>query len=191
MADAGPVYFKDTRATPPGGVFFYVAPGGERVEGRHFSEIERRVAALLEKYHDPRSVERAVAEYMCPRISGADWFCQGPVVASPSVRPPQALSNSLPYCRRSMVPFDVIERRMQVCLSCPKHVREWCPSCTGHLARLDREMRGRRPHLAEDRPSGVCSCAKAYEYALASVEYAPGEPIWEGTPDSCWRKTDV
>lgn len=184
------VFFKDVNNVPPGGMYFYETHG-ERVTGRTFLEIKPKVMALMEKYGIPGLAEQAVAEYMCPLIPNAGAYCRGDNVKAEHVRPHDALNNSLPYCDRQVVPFDRIERRMQICVTCPKHARDWCPTCSGHVSTMRKAFGKRRTELPEDRLSGVCQCAKAYEIAIASVEYPTDEKIWDGAPDTCWRKTDV
>lgn len=187
-----PVFFRDTRSTPPGGKYFYEAPGGEYVEAPHYCEIEAKVRPLLAKYGVTMSVENAIAEYMCPRLpTGAEWFCTGMFTTKQFVRAAEALKNSRGYCDRPLVAFDVLERRLRRCMECSKHEREWCPSCTGHFDRLHQGFRGRRARLPEDKASGVCACARAYEFAVAAVEYGKTEPVWEGAPETCWRNSDV
>lgn len=184
------VYFKDVNMVPPGGLFFYETHG-ERVVGRTFLEIAPKVRALMAKYGIRGLAESEVAAYMCPRIQDPGRYCRGPAAPAAHVPAPAAIANSLPYCSRRVVAFDEIERRMRVCQKCPKHARDWCPTCSGHVSRMMAAFGGRRPKLPEDSTSGVCQCAKAYEIAIASAEYEKGEKAWEGVPETCWRNGDV
>lgn len=187
---AAPLFFVDVNRPPPGGMFFYETHG-ERVAARTFLEIRPRVMALMRKYGIPGLAEQEVAAYMCPRIPDAGSFCRGPSAPKAHVTAREAISNSMKYCSGHVEPFDRIERRLRICQKCPKHARDWCPTCAGHFSRMLDGFGGRRPKLPEDTLSGVCQCAKAYEMAVASIAYSPEDPVWEETPDSCWRKHDV
>lgn len=190
MGDRVPVFFRDVNNTPPGGYFYEVH--GERVQGRTFIEIEPKVRMLMHKYDISGTPEMAVAAFMCPCMDDPGRYCVGKTVtAPPHVLGKEAFENSVPYCARPVVPFDRISRRIAVCTACPAHQRHWCPTCTGHPGRLSRMFRGKRPDLPEDKATGVCGCARAYEYALTSVEYGKNEPIWSGAPETCWRRHDV
>ena len=187
---AGEVFLRDVNLTPPGGLFFCEI-GGERVQGRTFLEIAPKVRELMRRHGVSGTAEMAVAAYMCPRIPNPGLYCRGGAVPPAHGNARDAIANSLPYCSRRVVPFDVIERRMQRCAECPEHKRDWCPTCSGHVSMMKEAFDGRRRDVPEDTLAGVCQKAKAYEYAVASVEYAEGEPVWAGTPDTCWRKTGV
>lgn len=182
----GPVYFKNVNSTPAGGFFYEL--NGEKVTGRFFCEIEPKVRALLRKYGRTETAEEAVAGYMCPRIPEASWLCTGNFKKS-KILPAEALKNAIWLTEgHDVVPFDEIERRLRICLACPRHTREFCVTCTGHMERIMLLYAGRRPKVPEDAGSGICKCAKAYESALVSVEYRDSDPVWEGLPDTCWRK---
>ena len=189
MASNTPLYFHDVNMAPPGGYFCEI--NGERVSGRTFIEIEPKVRMLMSKYNIPGLPESVVATYMCPKLDDPGRYCRGPVVPIAHTRPREAFENSIPYTSKPVVSFDKIERRESVCIRCPKHKRDWCPTCSGHPARLSGLFRGKRPSLPVDRVTGVCECAKAYECAIASVDYTPDEKIWEGAPETCWRYNDV
>ena len=183
-------FFIDNNFIPPGGLFFFEA-AGERATGRTFVEIIPKVRAILARHGIKGFAESLLAEYMCPRMPNPGAYCRGELVPAAHVRPHVAIRESLPYCKRQVVAFDVIERRMRKCQECPMHKREWCPTCTGHVSSMMQAFGKRRTALPEDTLSGVCQCARAYELAIASVEYGEKEPVWEGVPDTCWRKTDV
>lgn len=184
-----PNFFRNVNIAPRGG-FFYETHG-EKVSAPTYVQIEPKVRALMRKYGIPGTVEQAVAGYMCPRIPEAASLCTGPVSrAADYVMPREAMANAEKAAAgRHVVPFDEIERRLRVCLSCPKHTREYCVTCTGHMQRIMLLFNGRRPSVPEDRGSGICRCARAYEAALASVEYGPGDKVWDGAPETCWRHT--
>lgn len=178
-------YFKTTNISPRSG-FFYETHG-EKVSARYYVDIVPRVRALMKKYNIPGTVEEVVAEYMCPRIPESSFLCTGNYERA-AIYPREALANAMPYTSRRVVTFDVIEDRLRTCMECPMHTRDFCVTCTGHAGRMLAAFGRRRPSLPEDRGSGICRCAKAYELALASVEYPDDEPVWEGAPDTCWRK---
>lgn len=183
------VYFRDVGAVPPGGYFCEIR--GEKVTGRTFIEIEPKVRRLMNKYGIPGLPEMLVAAYMCPRLDDPGRYCRGATVPVPHTRAKDAFENSVPYTKKPVVQFDRIERREIICTKCPKHQRHWCPTCSGHPSKLAAMFAGRRPDLPVDKVTGVCECAKAYEYAVASVEYGKDEKIWEGAPETCWRYNDV
>lgn len=189
MASNSPTYFKDVNAIPPGGFFCEI--NGERVTGRTFVEIEPKVRALMRKYNILGLPEAHIASYMCPRLDDPGRYCRGAAVQAAHTRPQEAMQNSIPYTIKNVVSFDRIERREQICVKCPKHSRDWCPTCSGHPSRLNEMFGSRRPSLPVDKVTGVCECAKAYETAIASVEYGKDEEIWKGAPDTCWRYNDV
>ena len=184
------VYFRDINVVPPGGLFFYETHG-ERVSARTFLEIKPKVMALMEKYNIPGIAEAEVARYMCSIIPNAGAYCKGKNVEPEHVRPSEAVRNSIPYCSRQVVPFDKIEQRLRTCAQCKRHARDWCPTCTGHVTTIMNLFNGRRKDLPEDTLSGVCQSAKAYEIAIASIEYDKDESVWDGAPDTCWRYEDV
>lgn len=187
------MYFKNTNNIPPGGRFEYEGPNHEYVSGRSFAAIEPLVRRILNIHGITKSPEEAVADYMCPRMEGASWFCTGMptgMPTTPTVRPKEAMANSEKFCSKTPVTHDVISARLAICMNCPKHKRDWCPTCTGHIDRIRQLIPG-RPKLAEDKATGVCMCTKAYEAAISSVEYAKEEPVWEGAPETCWRHHDV
>lgn len=180
------VYFRNVNTAPAGGFFYEL--NGEKVTGRFFCDIEPKVRALLRKYKRTETVEEAVAGYMCPRIPEASWLCTGGDFKRVGVRPAEAMKNAERLTLgREVVAFDEIERRLRICLSCPMHTREFCVTCTGHMERIMLLYAGRRPRVPEDAGSGICKCAKAYESAIASVEYGRDEPAWESAPETCWR----
>lgn len=167
------------------------AIGDDKVTGRTAAEILPKVRRLLATHGVSAPAEIALAEYMCPRMPRhmAVMLCQGDMPAKPKqVLPREALDNCATYVNRPIVPFDVIQRRIGVCSTCPRHERNWCITCTGAFTQIQQMMKGRRPMLPADRFSGVCGCAKAYEAVVCSVEHE-GEP-WPDTPETCWRRTE-
>lgn len=176
----------DMMPVPDGG--FEFAIGDDRVSARTAAEIMPKVRSLLLKHGVSAPAEIALAEYMCPRMGArARFFCEGDVPVPKHVLPREALAGCAAYAKLPLVPFDVIQRRLGICSSCPKHERDWCLTCTGAFAKIEQMMGGRRPLLPADRFSGVCACAKAYEAVVCSVVHE-GEP-WPDAPETCWRRT--
>lgn len=184
------LFFRDVNNPPPGGLYFYETHG-EKVTARTFIEIAPKVRALMAKYGIKGIAENELAAYMCPRLPNPGAYCRGETVPLAHVVPHVAIKESLPYCARRVVDFDVISQRMRVCAECPQHKRDWCPTCNGHVALMRSAFGSKRPPVPEDTLAGVCQCAKAYEMAIASVVYEPDEPVWVGAPSTCWRKTNV
>lgn len=183
--------FANPYAIPPGGKFFCEV-AGKMYEGRNLQEICSKVRPAMVRAGIRGTAEELIAAYMCPRLGPTgSWFCKGDFKDSDAVRSSEAIDNSLPYGSRRVVPFDVIEKRLAICMACQKHYRGWCLTCNGHLDRVISCFNGSRPRLPEDVGTGVCKCARAYEMAIASVEYPENERIWEGVPETCWRKHDV
>lgn len=185
-----PAYrFRTAEFTPPGGLFFYETHG-KGATGRTLAEITPKVQALMERFSIRGTPEYAVAEYMCPRVPGLPCVQLGTAKARGTVAPKEAMANSLPYCALPPAAPATAKARIETCIKCPRHERRWCPTCAGHADAADREFAKhgkQRPRTGLDSRSGVCSCAKAYELVVASVEYGDGDPVWDGTPETCWR----
>lgn len=175
----------------PGGFFFEI--DGDRAEARTLVELRPKAAAILARHgRGGESVDAAVAAFMCPRLGNdARWACSGEFRHENWIGPREALQKSAEFGGRQVVPFDEIERRLAVCSSCPKHYRGWCLACNGHLERVLSMFDEARPRLPADSGSGVCRCTGAYEAAMVSVAYGEGDPVWEGAPETCWRRRDV
>lgn len=181
------VYFRNVNTPPTGGYFFETH--GEQVSAKYYCDMVAPVRALMQKYKIPGDVESVIASYMCPRIPEAGWLCTGDFVPK-TILPREALEASLRYTTRHVTTFDRIQQRLRTCMNCPNHTRDFCVTCTGHMGQIMNRFGQARPALPEDRGSGICKCAKAYEVAIASVEFNPEEQVWPDTPDTCWRKTE-
>jgi len=182
--------FTDTAFAPPHGLFFYETHG-RKATGRTLAEIAPKVKAIMERFSIQGTPEDAVAEYMCPRVPGLPC-ARPPGTANPreTVAPKEAMANSLPYCAMPPAAPETAKARIEACARCPRHERRWCPTCAGHADAADREFAKhgtRRPRTGLDARSGVCTCAKAYEMVIASVEYGEGGPVWDDAPGTCWR----
>lgn len=172
--------FKSTMCPPPGGAF-YLEVGGERVQAADWFSMRRAASLLLARHGDRRTPEAAVAEFMCPDMPS--WYCTSG--GRETVFSAEARANAKAYFSRNLVPADEMSRRLAACRECPRHSRNVCLTCTGHLQWLLSGFGGRRPKLPEDALSGVCLSAKTFEIAPTSVD---GElPTWEDVPDCCWR----
>ena len=182
------VRFRSTMTPPPGGKFYYDDPDGTHIEARTWLEMEPKMRAFMRERGIPGSPSRFLAQHMCPHMP--DWYCSGEGVKH-VVRASEARENSAPYFARQTVTFDRISERIQKCTTCPKHSRTFCLTCTGLAEWIQTMFNGRRVRVPEDRASGVCDCCKALEAVVASVEYGKDEPIWEGAPDTCWRRTET
>lgn len=183
------IFFKDVNRVPPGGLFCEI--GGEKITAKTYLEMELKVRPVALRHRISQPIESVIATYMAERIDDPGEYFTGTVPAQVKVRQREAFETSMQYVNRNLVTFDKVSRRYQVCANCPQHRRDWCPTCTGHLSHFDTAFKGKRVRVPEDRVSGVCQCAKAYEYVINAVEYGPDEKVWEGAPETCWRNNDV
>lgn len=183
-----PARFVQTAYTvPPGGVWFFQI-GDDRVSHPVYDAALRQVGELLKKHGDRRSPAQALAEFMCPHMPA--WFCAGSVARSPAVFPRDAAKAAAPYFSRPLVPADIVTRRMALCQDCKRHRRDFCLHCTGYDEWIREGFDHRRPALPVDEASGCCTCTGTFEMVMASVEYRKDEPVWEGAPDTCWRRLE-
>lgn len=182
-----PRFTQTSHTVPPGGAWFFQL-GDDRVFNPVYDIALRQVAAILKKYNDPRPADQALAEFMCPHMPA--WFCAGPVQHSPVIYGKDAAAAAPTYLARKLVPADMITRRMEACQMCPKHRRDFCLHCTGWDAQIREWFGFKRPELPVDDASGCCSCARTFEMVIASVEYGKDDPVWEGAPETCWRRME-
>ena len=183
-----PARFVQTACTvPPGGAWFFQI-GDDRVAHPVYDIAVRQVGQLLRKHGDPRSATQALAEFMCPHMPA--WFCAGEVAHSQAICAKDAAAAARPFFSRTLVPADIAARRMEICQSCGKHRRDFCLHCTGYDEWVREGFRHRRPALPVDDASGCCTCTGTFEMAMASVEYGKDEPVWEGAPETCWRRLE-
>lgn len=167
---------------PPGGEFFcYV--GDERISGTYWREFAPRVRAFMAAHGIEGTPEGFVSRCMCPYMP--DWYCSG-VFSSRPVRLNEARKTATSYFTQVVVPFDVIQRRLEICRTCPKHNRNLCLSCTGILNWIFSSFGPRRVKLPEDKLTGTCECARTFVSVAASVDHR-GLPQWEDVPETCWR----
>ena len=171
---------------PPGGEYFCMA-GYERIACPDWHRFRPVVEEFMAKHGVSGSPESFVAACMCPYMP--DWYCRG-VFGSRPVRMDEARRGAEPYFPRPVVAFDVVQRRLARCESCPRHSRSFCMTCTGILPWLCGRFGGRRVKVPEDTLAGMCECARTFASVVASVEFGEEEPCWEGIPETCWRNGD-
>ena len=172
--------------TPPGGSWTF-SVDGDTVSSPLYDDMLRKVDALLRKHGVNESAVAALANYMCPLLP--EGQCTGEGSASPVIYPHDAEAEAKRYFGRPIETADVIARRLQQCTRCKAHRRDFCLHCTGYDQWVYGKFGGKRPKLPADDASGCCSCAKTMEAVIASVCYGKDEPVWEGAPDTCWRRS--
>lgn len=177
--------FIATRSTvPPGGLWFFQL-GDDYYESPLYEDCIAHVDEILRKHGVKMLATEALAEFMCPHMPA--YFCRGAGPASPVILARDAMKAAAPYVSKPVETLDVISKRLQKCTGCLKHRRDFCLHCHGYDTWVCDQFGGRRVKLPADDASGCCSCAKTFEAVIASVVYGEDEPVWEGTPDSCWR----
>jgi len=95
---------------------------------------------------------------------------------------------TVPFFSKPVETFDVADKRLIRCTSCPAHDRSLCVTCTGLVAWVSRNLPGNRPRLQADDASGVCAACGALSAAVVCSRYAADEPVWEKAPATCWRR---
>jgi hypothetical protein len=124
-------------------------------------------------------------DHMCPHLP--DGFCNSPSTHR-HTSPAEIKVKTMQVFNKPVEPIDVIQARLEVCFTCPRHSTHGvCPTCTGLINWVVSGFTGRRPPLPHDVACGVCKEDMMLVAATASV--APFEPV-EGAsyPDNCWRK---
>lgn len=179
-----------TRTAPPGGKWIW-GDAENYVEDVDYNAAVTRIALAAGcRWGD---AERKLEDYMCPRIPD---FCTRrdgtraprPDGAKRRLMLTRLYENARPYVAKPDVPADEIIRRMEVCAACPKRRREFCMACAKACTAVYDMFGGRRMKLPGDAKSGVCGCAETFDMVVASVDYRPEDPVWEGTPENCWRR---
>lgn len=184
----GNVSFVQTKTVvPPGGLWFFRL-GGDTVSTPLYDDAISKVDDVL-KRHGVTDVTpaQALADYMCPHMPM--WFCSGRSVQTAVITASEARTAAEPYFHKQLVQVDDIMNRMTRCTTCPKHRKDFCLHCEGHDQWISYRFGGRRPVLPSDNASGCCMCAGTFEAVVASVKYTDDDTMWEGVPDTCWRKT--
>lgn len=175
--------FKSVMIDPPNGEFYF-EHGGERISAPTWSRFLPLMRDLQRRHHLAGSPYDLAARHMCPHLPS--WYCTEGGVRVTSTE--TAKANAAPLFPKHVVTPVEIQRRMDVCRTCPKHVRTACLTCTGAARWIYASFGGRRPRLPEDRMSGMCACADTYEAVVASVD-ARELPAWKDVPETCWRKS--
>lgn len=183
-----PARFVQTAYTvPPGGAWFFQI-GDDRVAHPVYEIALKLVDELLKKHGDNRPAAQALAEFMCPHMPA--WFCAGAVKHSPVIHASDAAKAARPFFSRTLIPVDLVTRRLEICQDCRRHRRDFCLHCTGYDEWVRSGFGHKRPPLPADEASGCCECTGTFEMAMASVEYDKDEPVWEGAPETCWRRLE-
>lgn len=173
-----------TLSAPPGGAWFW-QDGDHFLTGSDFMELATRVGAVLRAKGDASDPQQAILEHMAPRMPrGWAKGYDGPQepTAGDMLRTARKIAAGHQVARA-----DVIMRRMSVCASCPAMERKICLVCMHIPEKAVALFGGRRAPLPCDAKSGVCSCAKTFCMAVCTAMYPGEEPVWPGTPGSCWR----
>ena len=182
------VRFRTTDAYPATGYYEYSVEG-ETVTSKSKSAISLLAEGLrrrhgLDVVGDPFAY---VMEYMCPRLP--DGFCTKPSTVK-YIRADEVKAKTASLFGARSVTSDEIEKRLSVCVSCPKHVtRGFCMGCSGLIDWIYRGFGGLRPKLPPDQATGVCAVSLELVAASATVD-RPAEGGAE-YPDTCWRKARV
>ena len=179
-----PARFANTTFVPPGGSWFFQI-GDDKVVSPVYELAVKRVAELLAIHGIKKDPGQALAEFMCPHLP--EWFCKGNVGHSPVITVKVACEKARPYFSKSVLPVDMISRRLEACQVCPKHRRDFCLHCSGIDTWVSDGFNNMRPVIPADAASGCCSCAGTLEAVIASVEYGDNDLVWEGVPETCWR----
>ena len=180
-----PRFVQTAWVVPPGGAWFFQM-GDDKVASPVYEIALKGVGEILAKHGVKTPAPQALAEFMCPHMPPG--FCAGPVAHSPAITGKMAADKAERYFYRRLVPVDEVMRRMDVCLRCKAHRRDFCLSCAGWPSWISGKFNNRRPVLPVDTASGCCSCAGTFEAVIASVEYDKDEAVWEGAPETCWRR---
>jgi hypothetical protein len=187
MASTPRMLNKFTR--PPSGQYTYELDG-QCVAGRTYYEFAARVTDLHNRLGKPltEDVDIAIARYLCPQLP--DGYCsQASQVKMLSMDSVKAIAG--PYFLKNMEPRDITEARLSICANCPCNSRSVCLSCTGLDTWMRTNFRNRRDRLPQDAGVGICVCAETLASVVATVAYDAAEPVWNNTPDTCWRKANV
>lgn len=182
-------YVPSVSYAPPGGKWFW-GDDDHYVESTDYAEAVSRITAAIRcSWGD---AERKLLDYVCPRVEG---FClkrdaaEGTFKRVPKTKRTveELLKNAQPYTTRPDAPANEIMRRMEVCTKCPKWERTFCLGCAKVCSAVYEIFKGRRMKLPGDVRSGICCCADTFDMVVSSVDYRPDDPVWEGTPETCWR----
>ena len=179
--------FKSKNATPPCGYYEY-SVDGHKITDRSRIGICNKVLALRKSLGLPAVGDGLsyVMEYMCPYLP--DGFCTSPSAVK-SLKASVVKENTKGCFLGQCATSDVVERRMETCVSCPSHTtRGFCLDCTGLLDWIYRGFGRRRGPLPADRATGVCVLDEVL--VAASATLADREPtVGAVYPENCWRNS--
>lgn len=178
--------FLSYHLTPPEGVYFY------ELEGEAISSTSRpQICVMAKELHRRHGVPlpgdpfESIMAFMCRTLPPG--YCTG---TAPAPDGPRFTANEVK--RRTEKLFGLpaadpvrIRERLLVCAGCPCNRKTTCPSCTGMLDWVIRNMASRSRIPADDFVY-VCSASGVFASALATVDDPGGVP--DGTPDTCWRR---
>lgn len=176
--------FQNTMSAPPGGEWFW-EDKETFIHSPSYSDVIDAIRRRFREKGVSRDPAEALAEYMCPRMPRG--FCRG---AFARMKSEPKVSDYVNATIRKCLGRDVedvatIQRRLEVCDTCPKCRRPTCVTCRGIDKAIYKVFEGRRAVLALDPRSGVCSCDGTFTMGVASVRQ-DGSAL-EGAPDTCWR----
>jgi hypothetical protein len=174
---------------PPSGQYTYELKG-QCVAGRTYYEFAARVTDLHARLGVPltEDVDIAIARYLCPFLP--DGYCSTPSAVK-MLSIDDVKSKAYPYFTKPMEPRDKVEARLSICANCPCNSRSVCLSCTGLDTWIRTNFRQKRDRMPQDAGVGICVCAGTLASVVATVAYDASEPVWDKTPDTCWRKANV
>lgn len=178
--------FRSINATPPCGYYEY-AIGDMKVTDRSRFGICAKVKDLRKSLGLPVIGDGMsyVMEYMCPFLP--DGFCSRPSTVK-QMKAAVVKDNTRGVFKERCAPSDVVESRMETCVSCPNHTtRGFCLDCTGLLDWIYRGFGGTRGPLPADRATGVCTLDEILVAASATSAERPPRAGVE-YPSHCWRK---
>lgn len=177
------VLFRSKFVPPPGGEYFFQL-GNDSFRVRSYHEAERRTREIMAKHGVQGYPPEVLAKFMCPYMP--DGYCTenfGNRVFTMDKQKDAALK----YFSLPLEAYDVVEKRLDRCLVCPKHSRTFCLSCVGGLDWIRSMFRQARRILPVDRYAGTCTCAGTFASVVASIK-TDALPGWgEDVPESCWR----
>jgi hypothetical protein len=186
---AAPLRLLNPFTRPPSGQYEY-SIGDQCVTARSYYEFTHRVVELHNrlKVAMTEDVDTTIARYLCPRLP--DGYCSQPSAVK-MISIDAIKAKAYPYFTKKIEPRDTIESRLSICANCPCNSRSVCLSCTGLDSWIRLNFRSQRDRMPQDAGVGVCLCAETLAAVVATVAYSADEPVWNNTPDTCWRKANV
>lgn len=186
--------FRFQLSVPPDG-YFYTTPKGRFVETfASFDALMGLAREALEAEGSPVPADlRAVLEdHMCRSLPKG--FCDGdPKIVRPTYLSilnatdyiAKTASDAGGYGRQKM---QDIERRGELCSTCPMHHLQMCVTCNGLMSAFDKYKIGRRTPY--DRSLRVCRATLGLLPILIHADAKYIKPLQE-LPDHCWIKKET